>query len=86
MPKVKFILPVKVKKATPLLKAADKAGVHIKTSCLKGRCGKCAVRVVGEVNDLTDIERKHFTEEELALGYRLACLVQVTGKCKIELL
>ena len=35
-------------------------------------CGKCKIRLKGEL-DVTPSDRKHFTEEELAQGYRLAC-------------
>lgn len=84
MPKVKFVLPIKIKKATPLLKVADKAGVDIKTSCLKGTCGKCVVKVTGDVNEVTPKERKYFSDAELEAGHRLACMVVVKGKCRIE--
>ncbi len=86
MPKVNFITPVKVKKATSVLKAAKKAGIKIYAPCGKGKCGKCKVVVKGEVSEITAFERKFLTEEELEKGYRLACLVTVLGKCKIELL
>lgn len=86
MAKAKFIVPVKIEKATPLLKVAKKAGIDLKAPCKKGKCEKCAILVSGDVSPVTSIERKFFSEDELKAGYRLACLVKVYGKCKIELL
>ena len=86
MPKISFVTPVKVKKATSVLKAAKKAGLDINAPCGKGKCGKCAIIVKGDVSEITPYERKHFDKEELERGYRLACLVTVNGKCVVELL
>lgn len=85
MPTVKFIIPIKAKKGTSLIKVAEKANVHIKAPCLKGKCQKCIVIVAGDVSAITDSERKAFTSEELEKGYRLACQVEVLGKCKVKL-
>lgn len=85
MPTVKFIIPVKVKKATPLIKVAEKANISIKAPCMKGKCQKCIVIIEGDVSPITSNERKAFNEEELGKGYRLACQVEVLGKCKVKL-
>jgi uncharacterized 2Fe-2S/4Fe-4S cluster protein (DUF4445 family) len=85
MPTVKFIQPVKVTKKTPLLKLAKKAGLSVHAPCKKGSCQKCIVIVEGDVSKVTKNEKKAFSEEELALGYRLACEVDLLGKCKITL-
>ena len=40
-----------------------------------GSCGKCKIRVLsGEVGE-TDADRAFFSKEELAAGYRLACMI-----------
>ena len=59
MAKVRFITPVKTKEKTALLKVAKKANIKIKTSCLKGSCGKCIVKVKGDVSPVTKEELKN---------------------------
>ena len=49
-----------------------------------GSCGKCKIRVLsGEVGE-TDADRAFFSKEELAAGYRLACMIG-TAEDDIEL-
>ena len=48
-----------------------------------GRCGKCRVKVTGEVSPLTGRERAVLSEAEIAEGVRLACLTSVTGDCAV---
>ncbi len=49
-----------------------------------GRCGKCTVRILKGDFDITSDDRKFFSEEQLKLGYRLACKAIVTQDCVIE--
>ncbi len=49
-----------------------------------GRCGKCTVRILEGNFDITSDDRKFFSEEQLKLGYRLACKAIVTQDCVIE--
>lgn len=52
----------------------------------KGTCGKCKIRIVsGEVSPLDERERKTLSVEEIAKGYRLACLTRVHGDIKVEI-
>ena len=50
-----------------------------------GRCGKCRVRVRGEVSPPDEKERKILTAAELASGIRLACRTAVLGDCSAEI-
>lgn len=50
----------------------------------RGVCGKCKVKVAGEISQVTREEEKFLTPEELALGYRLACSCRVKGETTVE--
>jgi len=52
----------------------------------KGICGKCRVKVSGNVSAPTENERDLLTSEELAQGWRLACMCYVDGEAEVELL
>ncbi len=50
------------------------AGVGLSMSCGgAGICGMCAVQVMEGNLPVTDADRRHFGEKELASGFRLAC-------------
>lgn len=68
---------------TPLLELLEDAPFKIKTPCKKGKCGKCKCRAFGDVNPPTANERKFFSENDLASGYRLACEVVVEGEVHV---
>lgn len=51
----------------------------------RGVCGKCKIRVNGELNPLTDREREFLLPEELKQGIRLACFSTVQGPLDIYL-
>ena len=49
-------------------------GVYFSAVCGgKGSCGKCRIRVIWGTAEITDSDRKLFSEEELQKGWRLAC-------------
>lgn len=48
-----------------------------------GRCGKCRVTARGALSPVTEQERLHLTEDELAGGVRLACQAVVQGDCEV---
>ncbi len=61
-------------------------GVQLDAPCGgKGTCGKCRVKVSGDVNPPTENERDHLTREELGAGLRLACMCRVEGTAQVEL-
>jgi len=68
---------VSMDKGTPIIEAANVAGVDINSSCGgKGTCKKCKVIVEGS----TEISTKSQLEHNLLdKGYRLACQTYVTG-------
>lgn len=49
----------------------------------KGKCGKCRVLAKGALSSLSDEEKKHLTDEEIAGGVRLACCTRVLGEAEI---
>lgn len=50
-----------------------------------GRCGKCRVTVRGAVSALSEPERRHLSQREIAEGVRLACCTHVEGDCTVSL-
>ena len=78
-----------VKPETPLLEAAEAAGVDIITGCTRGMCGTDVVLVRSGVEGLSaaeDHERGTLDRMGLDGGYRLACSVKVlSGPISIEL-
>ncbi|MDK2781451.1 MAG: hypothetical protein PWR13_479 [Archaeoglobi archaeon] len=70
-----------------LIEIAREAGVDLRSDCGgKGICGKCRVvvtEITGNFNEVTEIERRVLTEEEIRKGYRLACQLRVYGRVRI---
>ncbi|CAN5560506.1 ASKHA domain-containing protein [soil metagenome] len=57
-----------------LFNAANWIGLPIDSTCgAKGTCGKCKVRILIGENGITTADRKVFTVQELADGWRLSC-------------
>ena len=69
-----------------LLQAAQQAGVQVAALCGgAGVCGKCRVRIItGEVSSPSVAEEDFFTDEEMAQGYRLACMVHPLSDVKLH--
>lgn len=60
--------------------------IEINSACGgKGICGKCKVKIEGDVSPLTSTEEKFLTEKEIKKGLRLCCQVYVKGNIKIEI-
>ncbi|SMB99910.1 Uncharacterized 2Fe-2 and 4Fe-4S clusters-containing protein, contains DUF4445 domain [Thermanaeromonas toyohensis ToBE] len=52
----------------------------------KGLCGRCRVRVKGEgLSPLTEAERRVFTPQQIAEGFRLACQAALYAPVKVEI-
>ena len=51
----------------------------------KGNCGKCLVRVSGELSPLSDRENALLTVEQISRGLRLACLAWALGNAAVTL-
>jgi uncharacterized 2Fe-2S/4Fe-4S cluster protein (DUF4445 family) len=62
-------------------------GINFSASCGgKGTCGKCRVRIVeGKVSPVSKSETKFLTQDELAKGFRLACMTTAVKDVVIEL-
>ena len=72
---------------TKIFEVTRDYGVGLASLCGgKGTCGKCKVRILsGEVSPLDEREEKALSAEEIAQGYRLACLTKVYGDIKVEI-
>ena len=70
-----------------LLSAAQQAGIALAAVCGGvGVCGACKVRLMaGKASPLTAAEKKAFSPEELAEGWRLACQAFPLSDVKIEI-
>jgi uncharacterized 2Fe-2S/4Fe-4S cluster protein (DUF4445 family) len=70
-----------------IFEVARDAGVGLDSFCGgKGTCGKCKIRILsGQVSPLTEKEKEHLSPEDIAQGYRLACLTKVQEPLKVEI-
>ena len=51
----------------------------------KGICGKCKVKILsGDAGKVTETERRFLSEEELARGIRLSCMVYPKEELEVE--
>ena len=65
---------------TALLEAAALAGLTVDTPCGgAGTCGKCRVQITTGARRAGKADRKFFSQDELAAGWRLACQSRVRG-------
>lgn len=61
-----------------IFNAANWIGLPIDSTCgARGTCGKCKVRILRGHNGATAADRKTFSPEELANGWRLSCRTEV---------
>ena len=72
-----FTSPDKEKTVMELLR---ERGINISAPCGGfGSCGKCKIKLEGELSPLTEIEKTRLTESEIKNGVRLACRVYPEG-------
>jgi uncharacterized 2Fe-2S/4Fe-4S cluster protein (DUF4445 family) len=65
--------------------AAAAAGILLEQPCgAQGTCGRCRVRVVDGAPPPSDVDRDHFSQEELDAGWRLGCRLVLDGAAVIE--
>lgn len=81
--KVNFINQITTDTGKPLMDVMQDAKVKLKLPCGKGKCGKCLVKVKGDVNEPTKNELKAISPDKLEKGYRLACEVIVEGDVNV---
>jgi uncharacterized 2Fe-2S/4Fe-4S cluster protein (DUF4445 family) len=78
---------VVVESGTTILDAAQKAGVGLSAVCGgSGSCGTCVVRLASgaPVTPPNLIEQAEFSPEDLAIGLRLACQVELLGDTRVD--
>jgi len=69
-----------------LRKSLLETGIHVQAVCGgAGGCGKCRVRVVEGLLEITDCDRRHLTTEELTDGWRLSCAAHPAQSLTIEM-
>ncbi len=87
MYKIKFFphnKEILVQEGTTLIRAAMEAGVHINASCGgEGVCGKC--RVIIEKGEAEGGITERLTKEDIAKGYRQACLSAVKSDLTVRI-
>ncbi len=77
---------VQVPAGTLVSKAAAASGRPIEMPCGgMGTCGKCLVKVKGDVSEADSSEKRAISESDLAEGYRLACRTVIQGDVEIEI-
>lgn len=65
-----------------LFAAAHWAGVDVDALCGgSGTCGRCRVRLSAGAAAPTSTDRDHLSDDELASGWRLACVTRITTDC-----
>lgn len=70
-----------------LLDVLRRNRLFLESACnANGTCGKCRVQVIQGRKAESEWEKGFFTEEELAKGYRLSCLVSAEPGLKVRLL
>jgi uncharacterized 2Fe-2S/4Fe-4S cluster protein (DUF4445 family) len=75
---------VRVPAGVSVFDAASWHGIAIDSTCGgHGTCRKCKVRVDGPV-EVSASDPRAFSDEELAKGWRLACLAQATADLAVE--
>ena len=66
--------------------AVAATGLPLEQPCAgKGTCGKCKVLSEAGLAAPDEIERKHLTAGELAVGNRLACRARIAGDARVSL-
>lgn len=85
---VNYEMTMKNMKRENLLEKLRKEGRFAENPCNgKGICGKCKVKILsGDAGKVTETERRFLSEEELARGIRLSCMVYPEEELEVETL
>ena len=83
---VNYEMTMKNMKRENLLEKLRKEGRFVENPCNgKGICGKCKVKILsGDAGKVTETERRFLSEEELARGIRLSCMVYPEEELEVE--
>lgn len=75
-----------LKEGKSLFEGLVEAGFYLSAACGgKGRCGKCKIRVIKGKAEISDADRKQFSEQELENGWRLSCCLYPAEAMEIVL-
>jgi uncharacterized 2Fe-2S/4Fe-4S cluster protein (DUF4445 family) len=78
---------ISASKSTTLLNILNTNKILIYAPCGgNGVCGKCKVLVHGDINELTNEEKKTLPENEIKTGIRLACKTYINTAAEVRLL
>ncbi len=78
------VLPVY--KEENLLRALRQGGFHVEAPCGgMGICGKCKVKVQGQLSPPDDAEKNYLGEDRISRGWRLACRTSIQGDLEVFL-
>ena len=76
---------VRVPPGVTVFDSASWNGIAIDSTCGgHGTCHKCKVRIEGDVLPITRHDVRTFSPEQIADGWRLACLVQATRDLRVD--
>lgn len=68
-----------------LSKVLQNADINFEMPCSgNGTCGKCKVKVKGDLSEINENEKKFLTDYEIKNGYRLACFTKIYSDVFIE--
>jgi uncharacterized 2Fe-2S/4Fe-4S cluster protein (DUF4445 family) len=71
-------------KGANLLELMVKSGIFMDAPCGgKGICGKCAVKIEGLTDEVSDSEKKLLGKDRIRKGFRLACRVVVSSRLDV---
>ena len=69
-----------------LSRMLERAGVSFDLPCGGNHtCGKCKVRVIGQLDDISESEAAMLSDEEIANGFRLACFAYALDEVTVYL-
>lgn len=69
-----------------LLKVLIENNVYMSAVCGgRGRCGKCKVRIIEGKFEITTLDQKLLSKNEINRGFRLACNAHAIDHCRIEI-
>ncbi|HHY36517.1 MAG TPA: DUF4445 domain-containing protein [Firmicutes bacterium] len=86
MPTVRFPTgkEIEVHRGTLVARALQEAGIETWLPCGgRGYCGRCRVKMEGNLSPPTGLEREQLAPEDLARGVRLACQARVAGDVRV---
>jgi uncharacterized 2Fe-2S/4Fe-4S cluster protein (DUF4445 family) len=79
------ILDITVSKGSNLYAVLAQDGLIDNAPCGgKGLCGKCKVKIIENCPDATDAETSFLSKDEVDIGFRLACMIDITRDIVIE--